>query len=67
MVAGWADDVAGGRDALMLAYLRDAVDTLNRAAREVWEELGKLSGPELLAPGGRRYRDNTRRSSSSRP
>ena len=60
MVAAWADDVAEGRDALMLAYHRDAVEMLNRAGREVWEQLGKLSGPELEAPGGRRYRAGDR-------
>ena len=33
---------------------------LNRAAREVWEKLGQLSGPELETPGGRRYRAGDR-------
>jgi hypothetical protein len=56
MVAAWAHGVAEGGNALMLAYHRDTVDMLNRAAREVWEMLGKLSGAELEAPGGRRYR-----------
>jgi conjugative relaxase-like TrwC/TraI family protein len=65
MARAWAADVAGGRDALMLAYHRDAVETLNRAARERWDKLGKLSGPELVAPGGpalpgRRPRHNVR-------
>jgi hypothetical protein len=56
MVRAWAYDVADEKDALLVAYHRDAVETLNRAAREVWQELGRLSGPELEAPGGRRYR-----------
>ena len=43
-----------------MAYHRDSVEALNRAAREVWEKLGKLSGPELEAPGGRRYRAGDR-------
>ena len=60
MIRAWAYDVAGGRDALLVAYHRDAVDMLNRAAREVWEKLGQLSGPELEAPGGRRYRAGDR-------
>lgn len=60
MVTAWANDVAGGRDALMLAYHRDAVETLNRAARQVWGDLGMLSGPEVEAPGGRRYRAGDR-------
>ena len=60
MIRAWAYDVAAGRDALLVAYHRDAVEILNRAAREVWEKLGQLSGPELEAPGGRRYRAGDR-------
>jgi len=60
MVMAWAEDVAGGRDALMVAYHRDSVETLNRAARAVWARLGRLSGPELEAPGGRRFRAGDR-------
>ena len=54
-MAAWAADVAQGRDALMLAYHRDAVEALNRAGHQLWERLGRLSGPELEA-AGRRYR-----------
>jgi conjugative relaxase-like TrwC/TraI family protein len=60
MVNVWSGDVAEGREALLVAYHRDSVEALNRAAREVWEKLGKLSGPELEAPGGRRYRAGDR-------
>ncbi len=60
MVKAWACDVADGRDALLVAYHRDAVERLNRAARAVWGKLGRLSGPELEAPGGRRYRAGDR-------
>jgi conjugative relaxase-like TrwC/TraI family protein len=60
MVMAWAADVAGGRDAVMVAYHRDSVEALNRAARAVWGRLGRLSGPELEAPGGRRYRAGDR-------
>jgi conjugative relaxase-like TrwC/TraI family protein len=60
MVKAWAYSVEKGRDALLVAYHRDAVETLNEVAREVWEKLGKLSGPELEAPGGRRYRTGDR-------
>lgn len=60
MVKAWAHDVAGGGDALLVAYHRDAVEALNRAAREVWGKLGHLSGPELAVPGGRRYRAGDR-------
>ena len=52
--------MADGRDALLVAYHRDAVERLNRAARAVWGKLGQLSGPELEAPGGRRYRAGDR-------
>jgi hypothetical protein len=60
MVKAWAYDVAGGGDALLIAYHRDAVEALNRAAREAWAKLGRLSGVELAAPGGRRYRAGDR-------
>ena len=60
MVMAWAQDVVEGRDALMVAYHRDSVEVLNRAARAVWGSLGRLSGPELEAPGGRRYRAGDR-------
>ena len=60
MVMAWAADVVEGRDALMVAYHRDSVEALNRAARAVWGRLGRLSGPELEAPGGRRYRAGDR-------
>jgi len=60
MVRAWADDVAEGREALLVAYHRDSVEALNRVAREAWQKLGKLSGPELEGVGGRRYRAGDR-------
>ena len=60
MVRAWATDVAQGKEALLVAYHREAVEALNRAARVVWDKLGKLSGPELEAPGGRRYQAGDR-------
>ncbi len=60
MVTAWAGDVAEGREALLVAFHRDSVEALNRAAREAWQRLGKLSGPELEAPGGRSYRAGDR-------
>jgi conjugative relaxase-like TrwC/TraI family protein len=60
MVKAWAGDVAQGREALLVAYHRDSVEALNRAAREAWKKLGKLSGPELDAPGDRSYRAGDR-------
>jgi conjugative relaxase-like TrwC/TraI family protein len=56
MVKAWADDVAEGREPLLVAYHRDSVEALNTLAREAWERLGELSAPELEAPGGRSYR-----------
>ena len=56
MIRAWAADIDAGRDPLLLAYRRDNVETLNRAARELWERSGRLNGPELAAPGGRIYR-----------
>jgi len=60
MVRAWSYDVADGREALLVAYHRDSVEGLNRAGREAWERLGKLSGPDLEAPGGRSYRAGDR-------
>jgi len=60
MVKTWADDAVEGREALLVAYHRESVEALNRGARQAWEGLGELSGPELVAPGGRRYRAGDR-------
>jgi conjugative relaxase-like TrwC/TraI family protein len=56
MIREWAADVDAGRDTLLLAYRRENVEALNRTARELWQRAGRLTGPELTAPGGRRYR-----------
>ncbi len=60
MVAAWVADVDAGLDTMMLAWRRANVDALNTAARNVWNERGRLSGPEIKAPGGRRYRAGDR-------
>lgn len=60
MVKAWAADIAAGHETLMLAYRRDNVEALNLTARRLWEMAGLLSGPELSAPGGRRYRAGDR-------
>jgi hypothetical protein len=39
----------------MYAWRRANVEELNRRARERMAAAGRLSGPELVAPGGRRY------------
>ena len=56
MVAAWAADVADGKDTAMLAWRHVNVAELNRRARVAMDEAGRLSGPELVAPGGRAYR-----------
>jgi len=56
MIRAWASDIDARRDPLLLAYRRDNVEVLNRVARELWERSGRLTGPELTAPGGRTYR-----------
>jgi hypothetical protein len=60
MIRAWAADIDAGRDSLLLAYRRDNVEMLNRAARDLWERSGRLTGPELEAPGGRTYRAGDR-------
>jgi hypothetical protein len=54
MVNRWAADVSQGLDAALLAWRRDNVAELNRHARAAWADMGRLSGPELEAPGGAR-------------
>ncbi len=60
MVDAWAADIDAGCDSMMLAWRRTNVDALNRAARHVCDERGLLDGPEITAPGGRRYRAGDR-------
>ena len=55
LVDGWAGDIAEGDSVAMYAYRRANVSELNRAGREVWRSLGRLEGPELVAPGGTAY------------
>jgi conjugative relaxase-like TrwC/TraI family protein len=54
-VAGWAADMAQGRDAAMYAWRRANVAALNRRARERWRGMGRLGKEELTAPGGTAY------------
>jgi hypothetical protein len=55
LIEGWAADVAEGDSVAMYAYQRANVAELNRQAREVWRGLGRLEGPDLVAPGGTTY------------
>jgi len=60
MVAAWAADLDVGHDSMMMAWRRTNVDALNKAARALWESQDRLFGPEITAPGGRRYRAGDR-------
>ncbi len=55
-VDAWAADTAGGHDTGLYAWRRANVAGLNQRARVWMETTGRLSGPELVCPGGRRYR-----------
>jgi conjugative relaxase-like TrwC/TraI family protein len=55
VVSGWAADVADGHQSAMYAWRRVDVAELNRRGREAWRALGRLSGEELVAPGGTPY------------
>jgi hypothetical protein len=54
-VEGWAADIDAGRDAALFAYQRRNVAELNRLAREMMVDSGRVSGPEVhgLAVGDR--------------
>ncbi|HVM65352.1 MAG TPA: MobF family relaxase, partial [Acidimicrobiales bacterium] len=60
MVAAWATDVANGEDTAMLAWRHVNVAELNRRARQAMDEARRLTGPELVTPGGRAYRAGDR-------
>jgi ATP-dependent exoDNAse (exonuclease V) alpha subunit len=60
VVGAWANDVAMGKDTAMYAWRRANVAELNRRARQEMGAGGRLSGPELEAPGGRCYRSGDR-------
>ncbi len=60
VIDGWLADTESGVDTIMLAWRRDNVDALNQLARQAAAERGWLTGPEVTAPGGRRYRQGDR-------
>jgi len=47
-VARWVADVRDGAAPAMYAWKRANVAELNRRGRRAWDELGRLSGPELV-------------------
>ena len=55
MVNAWMADTCSGLNSGLYAWRRDNVAALNTAARAAWAADGHLNGPELEAPGGRRY------------
>jgi AAA domain len=55
MVDAWATDTAAGHDTLMLAWRRTSVADLNRLARVRAEQLGWLTGDDLVTADGRGF------------
>jgi conjugative relaxase-like TrwC/TraI family protein len=55
-VDAWAADVAAGRETGLYAWRRANVAALNQRARAWMDASGRLSGPELVCPGGNGYR-----------
>ena len=55
LVDRWARDVSSGKDTAMFAWKRANVAELNRLARERMAAEGRLTGLELVAPGGAHY------------
>jgi hypothetical protein len=59
-VEGWAADVVAGHDTGLFAWRRANVAALNQRARTWMEATDRLSGPELVCPGGNAYRAGDR-------
>jgi hypothetical protein len=55
LVEQWARDVTDNREAAMFAWRRANVAELNRLARARMVADGRVTGPELTAPGGAHY------------
>jgi AAA domain len=55
-VRAWAADVAAGHATGLYAWRRANVAALNQQARQWMHAAGRLSGPELVCPGGGHYR-----------
>jgi conjugative relaxase-like TrwC/TraI family protein len=55
MVDAWATDTAAGHNTLMLAWRRASVADLNRLARVRAEQLGWLTGADLVTADGRGF------------
>ena len=59
-VDAWAADAASGQETGLYAWRRANVAELNRRARAWMGASGRLSGPELVCPGGASYRAGDR-------
>jgi len=59
-VTGWNEDINQAKDTIMLAWRRKNVDALNTLGRQAFADLGRLTGPELTAPGGRAFQARDR-------
>jgi hypothetical protein len=59
-VDAWAADIAAGADTALFAWRRANVAALNHKARDWMGATGRLSGPELVCPGGLAYRAGDR-------
>jgi hypothetical protein len=59
-VDAWAADIAAGHDAALYAWRRANVAALNQRARDWMDATGRLSGPEVVCPGGFAYQAGDR-------
>jgi hypothetical protein len=59
-VDAWAADVAAGHETGLYAWRRANVAALNQRARAWMDATGRLSGAELVCPGGNAYRAGDR-------
>jgi conjugative relaxase-like TrwC/TraI family protein len=54
-ISAWEADLSAGHDAVLLAWRRRDVAALNERARRSRVAAGEITGPEVEAPGGKRY------------
>nr|WP_010991838.1 MobF family relaxase [Corynebacterium glutamicum]CAD12223.1 TraA protein [Corynebacterium glutamicum] len=54
-LAGWREDVAAGKDSLLVASTHDYVDALNRAAQQSMIAAGVVDGAEAIAVSSGQY------------
>jgi ATP-dependent exoDNAse (exonuclease V) alpha subunit len=54
-ITAWEADLRAGHETVLLAWRRRDVAALNERARQRRIEAGAIAGPEIEAPGGKRY------------